>query len=259
MGAPPRWRARIIRRRGKRELNSFRTCERRDRIDRSTALRHAAWLIRRTTESRPCRFPPVTTPPTSKCCPAWNRSSAGPACTPTPRRPNHLVQEVVDNSVDEALAGHARTVEVACTPTARCEVSDDGRGMPVDMPSGGRRPRRRADPDPPARRRKVQRPQLQLRRRPARRRRVGGQCAVVARRSHHPPRWPRVPHAFAHGESMRQAGNVAAGAQKRTGTTPALLARSQVFRLAEDLAAETEAPVARQSRAVRRPDSAAVR
>src|SRR5690606_11682764 len=48
-------------------------------------------------------------------------------------RPNHLVQEVVDNSVDEALAGHARTVEVTLFKDGSCEVSDDGRGMPVDI------------------------------------------------------------------------------------------------------------------------------
>src|SRR5690348_10856577 len=67
MSAPPRWRARIIRRRGKRELNSFRTRERRAHIDGSAALRHAARLIHRTTESHPCRFPPATTLPTSRC------------------------------------------------------------------------------------------------------------------------------------------------------------------------------------------------
>ena len=48
-------------------------------------------------------------------------------------RPNHLAQEVVDNSIDEALAGHARTVEVAIFADGSCEVSDDGRGMPVDI------------------------------------------------------------------------------------------------------------------------------
>ncbi|ADV26741.1 DNA topoisomerase IV, B subunit [Pseudoxanthomonas suwonensis 11-1] len=48
-------------------------------------------------------------------------------------RPNHLAQEVIDNAVDEALAGHARTVEVTLYRDGSCEVSDDGRGMPVDI------------------------------------------------------------------------------------------------------------------------------
>src|SRR5688500_888105 len=48
-------------------------------------------------------------------------------------RPNHLAQEVVDNAVDEALAGHARTIEVTLYKDGSCEVSDDGRGMPVDI------------------------------------------------------------------------------------------------------------------------------
>ena len=47
-------------------------------------------------------------------------------------RPNHLVQEVVDNSVDEAIAGHARLVDVTLHPDGSIEVRDDGRGMPVD-------------------------------------------------------------------------------------------------------------------------------
>ena len=47
-------------------------------------------------------------------------------------RPNHLVQEVVDNSVDEAIAGHAHEIEVALNKDGSVEVIDDGRGMPVD-------------------------------------------------------------------------------------------------------------------------------
>jgi len=47
-------------------------------------------------------------------------------------RPNHLAQEVIDNSVDEAIAGHARTVEVTLFKDSSLQVRDDGRGMPVD-------------------------------------------------------------------------------------------------------------------------------
>lgn len=48
-------------------------------------------------------------------------------------RPNHLAQEVIDNSVDEALAGHARRIDVVLYADGSLEVSDDGRGMPVDL------------------------------------------------------------------------------------------------------------------------------
>jgi len=48
-------------------------------------------------------------------------------------RPNHLAQEVIDNGVDEALAGHAKTIEVSLFADGSCEVIDDGRGMPVDI------------------------------------------------------------------------------------------------------------------------------
>jgi len=48
-------------------------------------------------------------------------------------RPNHLAMEVIDNSVDEALAGHARVIAVTVFDDGSVEVADDGRGMPVDV------------------------------------------------------------------------------------------------------------------------------
>ena len=48
-------------------------------------------------------------------------------------RPNHLAQEVIDNSVDEALAGHAKAIRVTLHKDGSVEVEDDGRGMPVDL------------------------------------------------------------------------------------------------------------------------------
>ncbi|MDB4421070.1 DNA topoisomerase IV subunit B [Pseudomonadales bacterium] len=49
------------------------------------------------------------------------------------QRPNHLAQEVIDNSVDEALAGHAAQIDVMLYKDGSVSVSDDGRGMPVDV------------------------------------------------------------------------------------------------------------------------------
>ena len=48
-------------------------------------------------------------------------------------RPNHLAQEVIDNSVDEAISGHANSISVVLYEDGSLEVTDDGRGMPVDI------------------------------------------------------------------------------------------------------------------------------
>ena len=48
------------------------------------------------------------------------------------QRPNHLAQEVIDNSVDEAIAGYARLIEVILHTDGSLSVADDGRGMPTD-------------------------------------------------------------------------------------------------------------------------------
>ena len=48
-------------------------------------------------------------------------------------RPNHLAQEVIDNSVDEAIAGHASKIDVILFKDGSVSVTDDGRGMPVDI------------------------------------------------------------------------------------------------------------------------------
>jgi len=56
-----------------------------------------------------------------------------PGMYTTTERPNHLAQEVIDNSVDEALAGHAKSIDVVLYKDGSLEVRDDGRGMPVDI------------------------------------------------------------------------------------------------------------------------------
>ena len=55
-------------------------------------------------------------------------------------RPNHLVQEVVDNSVDEAIIGYAKTVDITLHKDDSVTVTDDGRGMPVDIHPGEKLP-----------------------------------------------------------------------------------------------------------------------
>ncbi len=55
-------------------------------------------------------------------------------------RPNHLAQEIIDNSVDEALAGHANTIKVTLFKEGALQVEDNGRGMPVDLHKKEKKP-----------------------------------------------------------------------------------------------------------------------
>ena len=90
---------------------------------------------------------------------------------------HHLVFEVVDNSVDEALADRADEIDVVITAGGRVRVTDNGSGIPVDKHPKVGRPAVEVVMTALHARRQVRRRRLQGVGRPARRGRVGGQRA----------------------------------------------------------------------------------
>ncbi len=71
-------------------------------------------------------------PPTSRCFEGLDPVKRRPGMYTDTTRPNHLAQEVIDNAVDEAIAGFADRIEVTHFKDGSLQVIDNGRGMPVD-------------------------------------------------------------------------------------------------------------------------------
>ena len=139
----------------------------------------------------------ATAPATWPSSRASSRSASARACTsarPASTGLHHLVWEVVDNSVDEAMAGYCTRIDVTLLADGGCRVVDDGRGIPIDI-----NPQHKVTGVEIALTKlhgggKFGGERLQGLRRPARRRRLGGQRPVQPADRRGRPGRPAPPH-----------------------------------------------------------------
>ena len=146
---------------------------------------------------------------------------------------HHMVYEVVDNAIDEALAGHATEVTVTLNADGSVTVTDNGRGIPTDIHHGRGRLGRRGHHDPAPCGREVRPELLQGLGRPARRRRLGRQRALEPGCSLRIFRNGKE-HAmeFRHGDAVAPLA-VVGDAEGRRGTEVTFLPSTETFTMVE--------------------------